>query len=261
MWRQHLLFILTEFALVFFRDAMLDFVQSLPGMSAFNPNNVLGTLCLFLALAIYSPNLYRWVRQKIQNISQAEWHTIPWRARVLWCGVGTAVSSLFFVLLSGSPAPPTNRPDSGPLVPHETPTSQRDVTRSWTSLTALELMDIVTSGGEDAVQSQIGLSIQVQGPFLNVAIMPSGFDFKRDRKPSTLAALWMVVLAWDPESALENMEGMAGLPEKVVYVYVDSTYEREVAMIPDRTEVIAIGTIQEIGSYSLTIGDATIISL
>ena len=260
MWRQHLLFILTELALVFFSDAMLNFVQSVPGLSAFNPDYVLGTLCLFMASAIYAPNLYRWGRQKIQNLSQTEWHTIPLRAMGLSCGVGIAVSSLFFVLLSGSPAPLTSL-ERGSVVPQEATPRQSAATRSSTSLTALELLDIVARGGEGAVQSQIGLSIQVRGPFLNVAIMPSGFDFKRDMKPSTLAALWMVVLTWDPESVLENMEGMLGLPEKVVYVYVDSAKKREVAMIPDRTEVIAIGTIQKIGRMSLIIGDATIIPL
>ena len=260
MWRQHLLFILTEFALVFFSDAMLNFVQSVPGLSAFNPDYVLGTLCLFLASAIYAPNLYRWGRQKIQNLSQTEWHTIPLRAMGLSCGVGIAVSSLFFVLLSGSPAPLTSL-ERGSVVPQEATPRQSTATRSSTSLTARELLDIVASGGEDAIQSQIGLSLRVQGPFIHVKIMPQRFDFKKDTKPSTLAEHWMVVLDWDTEGLPEATKDTDGISERVVYVHVKYPHERDVASIPDMTEVIAIGTIQKIERMSLTIEDATIIPL
>ncbi|MDE0146612.1 MAG: hypothetical protein OXL95_12160 [Nitrospira sp.] len=52
-------------------------------------------------------------------------------------------------------------PEPSPVAP---PPS-RDVTLPATSLTTLELMEIVALGGQDAVQSQIGLSIQVHGEF------------------------------------------------------------------------------------------------
>ena len=146
----------------------------------------------------------------------------------------------------------TKKPTSAFSSPKEPPPHQRDVTLSTTSLTALELMEIVALGGQEAVQSQVGLSLQVRGQFLKVTIMPSGFDAKKDRRPSRLAALFEVVLEWDADG---------NFPEKSVYVYVDYQHEREVARITDRTEVIAVGTIQEIERNSLSIGNAKIIPI
>ncbi|MCY4613015.1 MAG: hypothetical protein OXB94_05265 [Nitrospira sp.] len=81
--------------------------------------------------------------------------------------------------------------------------------------------------------------------------MPSGPTSSNfDRRPSSLAADFLVVVEWDT-----NYD----FPKRVVYVYVEVTHERAVASIPDRVEVVARGTIQRIGSTSLAIGKATIL--
>ena len=164
-------------------------------------------------------------------------------ALALACGIA-------FVKEAIPPDDPTARNET--KKPTSAFSSQRDPTLSTTSLTALELMEIVALGGQEAVQSQVGLSIQVRGQFLNVTIMPSGFDSKKDRRPSRLAALFEVVLKWDADG---------DFPDKSVYVYVDYQHEREVARITNRTEVIAVGTIQKIERNSLSIGNAKIIPI
>ena len=195
-----------------------------------------------------------WVRPLI-------WH----QHRLLAWGIAVSlIFGVFMVNVVGPPPSPTevavvdHEAERAPDLPEGVSPPLRFVTPSSTSLSALELMEIVARGGHEAVKSQIGLTLRVQGPFVDVMIMPSGFDFKKDIKPSILAKHWMVVLEWDTEGLPENAQG---LPKRVVYLYVDGQHEREVAGIPDMTEVIAIGTIQKIGENALTIVDATVVPL
>lgn len=135
--------------------------------------------------------------------------------------------------------------------------SQPVLTGAATSLTALQLMDLMAADTPSTIalaQSQVGLSLQVQGAFHTVRMIPEGpTDEIWDTRPSQLAGRFMIPLEYFEESPT--------FPKRVVYVYVMPGQEEETAAIPARTEVVARGMIESIRPKSINIKDATILAI
>lgn len=184
------------------------------------------------------------------------WSLLKWPNQTAAVCVVILVSLVVYWFFFRVPAlaPPESAPASSSI---QVPPRQGAILSSSTSLTALELMDLMAAGTPDATaiaQSQEGLSLQIQGQFSNVMIMPEGPTSEIwDTRPSQLAARFMVALEYDDE--------FPTVPKRVVYVYVTHGHEQEAASIPSGTEVVARGTIERISPTSINIREATILPI
>lgn len=184
------------------------------------------------------------------------WSLLKWPNQTAAVCVVILVSLVVYWFFFRAPAlaPPESAPASFSI---QVPPRQGAILSSSTSLTALELMDLMAAGTPDATaiaQSQEGLSLQVQGQFINVMIMPEGPTSEIwDTRPSQLAARFMVALEYDDE--------FPTFPKRVVYVYVTHGHEQEAASIPNGIEVVARGTIERISPTSINIREATILPI
>ena len=208
--------------------------------------------------------LLLWVIEKFHaygtNPKRARWiqwlaERLAWLAQSpgvnLWAVVIALVLALGFALATSASIPTVVSSQN------ESTPRPRSASGSSTSLTALQLMDLMATDTPNATaiaQSQVGWSLQVQGRFHNVMIMPPGPTSENwFTRPSQLAAQFMV--------ALEDFDEYPGVPKRVAYVYVASGQEQEAAVIQNHTEVVARGIIERITSKSINITDATILAI
>lgn len=149
------------------------------------------------------------------------------------------------------------------LIETDKPDTKRELTQNvrqslaeaqiFTSLTPQILMEMMETNVREAAFSQVGLQVHVRGKVYRIDIS-SRMPLKQPPVAPKFSILVEVVVGWDHED----------YPEKTVYLYVDSTNEKETrkfVRLKEGHHIVATGIIQEIERDSMTVIDGRIVSV